>query len=124
MNKNVFENRRGIPKQLKSVVKATYTLRQDRVSKEFKVASGVANVCILSSILFLPATRDICRASLATMDELSFIKFLNYAIDICLLSHRITDLDLKALDSQWEANRVRLNADTNKTSLTDHRTFR
>lgn len=117
MNKNVFENRRGIPKQLKSVVKATYALRRDRVSKGFKVASGVANVCILLSIVFLPATRDICRANLATMDELSFINFLNYAHDICLLSHRITDLDLKTLDSQWEANRVRLNADTNKTSL-------
>lgn len=56
----------------------------------------------------------------------SFLKCLDYAHDICLLSHRIIDLHQMAVDLEKEAGRVELKININKTkdfSSTDHRTL-
>ena len=83
------------------MIKATYdgakcrVLHNGCVSKHFEVHSGVRQGCILSSVLFLIVLDDIISVALSSQsrrcgiqwDMMAFLQHLDYADDICLMSH-------------------------------------
>ena len=91
-----------------SVIKTTYNGAKYRVlhngthSASFVVGSGVRQGCILSAVLFLVVIADIIPASIAKHHSVSkysgirwkmgsVLQQLDYADDICLLSHSVLD---------------------------------
>ena len=77
-------------------------LRNATLSAPFFVGSGVRQGCILSPVLFILVIGDIIEASIAKHHSVSkysgirwkmnsFLQHLDYADDICLLSHSIPD---------------------------------
>ena len=72
------------------------------LSAPFVVGSVVSPSCILSPVLFLVVIEDIIQASIAKYHSVSkysgiswkmdrFLQHLDYADDICLLSHSVLD---------------------------------
>ena len=70
-----------------------------KLSEPYEVHSGVSQSCILSPFLFILVVDDVINAALLshrnkelrqTMNR--FLQHLDYADDICLLSHKISDI--------------------------------
>ena len=98
--------RRRMPNKLVSVIKSTYNgakcrvLHNGTLAAYFVVESAVRQGCILSPVLYLVVIGDIIQASIAKPHSVSkyscirwkmdsFLQHLDYADDICLLSHSV-----------------------------------
>lgn len=57
------------------------------------------------------------------MDDIVSVKCIDYADDICLLTHRVIYLGQMILHLKKEADRVGLNMNTNKLNQTGHGTL-
>ena len=74
-------------------------LPKDKLSELFEVHSGVRQGCILSPLLFLLVVGDVINAILLSHRNKGlrwkmnhFLQHLDYADDICLLCHKIADI--------------------------------
>ena len=96
-------------------------LHNATLSAAFVVGSGVRQGCILS-VLFLVVIGDIIQATIAQQHSLykysgltwkmdSFLQHLDYANDICLLSHSVLDAAnmLYSLENEAASFRLKIN---------------
>lgn len=121
--------RRGVPQKIIAIIKASYNgascrvLHKGKLTEPFDVCSGVRQGCILSPLLFLLVIGDILRVAfndtrggiMWTMN--SFLKHLDYADDVCLLSHRIMDLAQLAHSLELKAGEAGLKINGPKTKI-------
>ena len=112
--------RRGIPNKIVSVIKSTYNGAKCR-------GSEVRQGCILSAVLLLEVIGEIIRASIAKHHSVSkyfgirwkrdsFLQQLDYADDICLLSHCVLDAANMLYSFENEAASCGLKINSEKTN--------
>ena len=96
------------------------------LSAPFVVGSEVRQGCILSPVLFLLVIGDIIQASIAKHHSVSkysgirwkmdsFLQHLDYADDICLLSHSVLDVANMLYSLENEAASFGYKMNTGKT---------
>lgn len=130
INRNCIWNalrKRGIPSKLIALIKESYNdancyvLHKGKLSEPFQVLSGVRQGCILSPLLFLLVIEDVLtstsfqRRGVQWRIDNSFLNYLAYADDICLLSHRVRDLEMSMVDLQSKLDGTGLKINTTKT---------
>ena len=118
---------RGTPRKIVNLIKEGYRGYKCRVkqgtklSEEFETKTGVKQGCILSPLLFAITLDEIMRNAIKgnkrgigwTLNE--SLEDLEFADDICLLSHRKSHLQQKVTDVQIQARKVGLKINGSKT---------
>jgi hypothetical protein len=118
---------RSLPKKFINLVKEGYNSFQCRVlhngqlTEPFQTISGARQGCLLSPLLFLVVSdgvlnemfskkaRGISRRLTQSLED------LEYADDICLLSHKWTDMQEKLNDLNYESKKIGLHTNLAKT---------
>jgi hypothetical protein len=121
---------RNLPKKFINLVKEGYNSFQCRVlhngqlTEPFQTISGARQGCLLSPLLFLVVSdgvltemfskkaRGISRRLTQTLED------LDYADDICLLSHKWSDMQEKLNDLNYESKKIGLHTNLAKTEET------
>ena len=125
--------RRGVPEKIITMIKASYSgakcrvLHKGKLSDQFEIKSGVRQGCILSPVLFLLVIHDVLEAALNPLttcglrwrmsSQLSNLKHIDYADDICLLAEKISDVSLMANALNSHAFKAGLKINIGKTKL-------
>ena len=92
-------------------------MHKSKLSEPFEVHTEVRQGCILSPLLFLLVVGDVINAALLshrykglrwTMNR--FLQHLDYADDICLLSHKISDVQdmIRSLEKKGSRSKDQL----------------
>lgn len=117
----------GIPPKIISIVKMMYkeytcqVKHEGKLSEPFTLNSGVRQGCLLSPLLFLLTLDGVMKKT--TQEKRRGIQWtpnerledLDFADDICLLSHTFKDMSEKLKELEAEAQRVGLKINTAKT---------
>lgn len=116
----------GIPDKIINIIKNMYegstcrVVHQGRVSDPIPVRAGVKQGCVLSPLLFLISIDTVMRATNTQPRGIQWglttrLEDLDYADDLCLLSHTLTDLQTKLRALDLQANKVGLKINLKKT---------
>ncbi|XP_047033011.1 uncharacterized protein LOC124639612 [Helicoverpa zea] len=117
----------GVPEKITSIIKAIYGKYSCRVthdglvSEDIPVHAGVRQGCLLSPLLFLVVLDGIMHHTTKNKRRgiewglSNVLEDLDYADDLCLLSHTRTDMQAKLDDLQREAMETGLKINTRKT---------
>ncbi|KAM8714989.1 hypothetical protein ACLKA7_002093 [Drosophila subpalustris] len=111
--------RKGVPDNIIAVIKAMYenaelsVLHKGKISAPFQTRTGVKQGCPLSPLLFNMVVdekmREVCTSRRGiTWSLTQHLEDLDYADDICLMSHKLSDIQAKANDLSRIASRVGL----------------
>lgn len=118
---------KGVPKKIISLIKSSYTdfkcrvVHQSQLSDTISVVSGVRQGCLLSPFLFIVTLDNImCKATRNRPRGIQWGPFhrledIDYADDICLLSHTHADMAMKLGALQEEARIAGLRINVPKT---------
>uniref|UniRef100_A0A8D8XXM4 Craniofacial development protein 2 n=1 Tax=Cacopsylla melanoneura TaxID=428564 RepID=A0A8D8XXM4_9HEMI len=115
-----------IPQKLINIIKATYdnyscrVIHEGKVSDPFQVQTGVKQGCQISPIIFLMVLDGVMRRVITTPRGIQWrltqqIEDLDFADDICFMSHKIEDMKGKIQDLKNEGRKVGLKINTSKT---------
>nr|XP_021199035.2 LINE-1 retrotransposable element ORF2 protein [Helicoverpa armigera] len=117
----------GVPEKITTIIKAIYGKYSCRVthdglvSEDIPVHAGVRQGCLLSPLLFLVVLDGIMHHTTKNKRRgiewglSNVLEDLDYADDLCLLSHTRTDMQAKLDDLQREAMETGLKINTRKT---------
>lgn len=117
---------RGVPPKILNIIKNMYTdansnvLHNGSTSKPIKVRNGVKQGCVLSPLLFNLVLDWIMKKVNDDNRGISWnfqgrLEDLDYADDICLLSHNFADMDTKLQRLATQAGLVGLTINIKKT---------
>ncbi|XP_037959257.1 uncharacterized protein LOC119688656 [Teleopsis dalmanni] len=120
--------KRQVPTKIINVIKAIYVgfkfrvLHNGLLSNTFEVATKVRQVCILSSLVFILVVDEEMRASLKDNKGIQWNSFMQledveYADDVCLLSHNIRELQENIEAFRINAAVASLEINCNKTKV-------
>jgi hypothetical protein len=117
----------GIPVKIIQLIKAMYdgyecqVLHDGQLSEPFQVTTGVRQGCLLSPVLFLVAM-DLIMSKVTSnrprgiqWNLFDWLEDLDFADDICLMSHKLTDMQEKIDALAREAAKLNLKINCNKT---------
>lgn len=116
----------GVPPKVVRLLQAIYrsysckVTHDGLISEDISVHAGVRQGCLLSPLLFLIALDGVMRSVCARRRGIEWgisnvLEDLDYADDLCLLSHTLADMQSKLNDLRLEAAKVGLNINTRKT---------
>ena len=116
----------GIPDKFINIIKAFYEnyqvkiMHNGKLSEKVPVETGVRQGCILSPTIFLTVIdwvmkRVTVRPRGITWKVFESLEDLDFADDLCFLSHKAEHLQTKTDDLVREGNRVGLKVNTKKT---------
>uniref|UniRef100_A0A8D9ADY8 Craniofacial development protein 2 n=1 Tax=Cacopsylla melanoneura TaxID=428564 RepID=A0A8D9ADY8_9HEMI len=117
----------GVPAKLVNIVKETYdeyecqVIHQNKLTDPFPVQTGVKQGCLLSPILFLMVLDKVMkkvneeRRRGIRWKLTEILEDIDYADDLCLLSHNIRDLTGKINDLVNEGRKMGLKINEGKT---------
>lgn len=119
-------NRFRIPPKITNIIKATYenykcrVIHDGKVSEPFPVIKGVKQGCQISPIMFLMVLDGVLRRVTKTPRGIQWrltqrIEDLDFADDICFMSHTINDMRGKIEDLHQEGQKVGLKINIKKT---------
>ena len=125
--------RRGVPEKIITMIKASYSgakcrvLHKGKLSEQFEIKSGVRQGCILSPVLFLLVIHDVLEAALDPLatcglrwrmsSQVSNLKHIDYADDICILAEKISDVSKMSNALNNHALKAGLKINIGKTKL-------
>jgi hypothetical protein len=136
---------RGLPKKFINLIKEGYNgfqcrvLHNGQLKETFQTISGVCQGCLLSPQLFLVVLDGVLNEvfSKKARERLpQTVEDLDYADDICLLSHKWSDMQEKLNDLNYESNKIglhinlaktdemRINNNSNNTIILEKKTIR
>jgi hypothetical protein len=116
-----------LPTKIINIIKEMYegcecqVLHEGKLTKPIQVNSGVRQGCILSPILFLLVLDGVMRKVMEKRKRglqwglQDRLEDLDFADDICLLSQRYRDMEIKLVKLQREAEDAGLQINVNKT---------
>ncbi|KAL7726621.1 hypothetical protein ACLKA6_010486 [Drosophila palustris] len=118
--------RKGVPDNIIAIIKAMYenaelsVLHKGKISAPFQTRTGVKQGCPLSPLLFNMVVDEIMREVCTSRRGITWsltqhLEDLDYADDICLMSHKLSDIQAKANDLSRIASRVGLEINAAKT---------
>lgn len=117
----------GIPEKIIRIIRETYddyecqVVHQNKLTDPFPVKTGVKQGCLLSPIIFLMVLDRIMKRVNENKrrgirwNMTGRLEDIDYADDLCLLSHNIGDLKSKIKDLEEEGRRVGLKINEGKT---------
>jgi methyl-accepting chemotaxis protein len=116
----------GIQPKIVNLIRVTYNgykcqvVHEGKLTEPFGVTSGVRQGCILSTIIFLLVIDDIMRKSTQRKRGLQWglldrLADLDYADDICLLTHSFQHMKEKLKELEIEARKAGLKINSRKT---------
>lgn len=119
-------NINGIPPKLINIIKSMYSnstckvLHRGRTSNSIPVRSGVRQGCVLSPLLFLLTIDTIMRATNSSQRGIQWnittrLEDLDYADDLCLLTHTFNNMQQKISDLSNYASKAGLRINIQKT---------
>ena len=124
---------RGLPEKIISVIRKLYdgfqcrVLHDGQLSEPFPTTSGVRQGCMLSPLIFLVVLDEVTRGALDGKNRgiqwklMESLEDLDFADDIVLMSHRLSDIQRKTNDLVTESAKVGLRVNTVKrTSPQQH----
>jgi hypothetical protein len=118
---------RGLPSKFINIIKEGYedfrcrVIHEGQISDQIKTSSGVRQGCLPSPLLFLLVLDGVlCRALEGKKRGLTWrlkesLKDMEYADDICLVSHKYEHMQKKLDDLQEESKKVGLQINPMKT---------
>ena len=116
----------GIPPKIVNLTRETYNgyecqvVHEGKLTEPFRVTSGVRQGCILSPIIFLLVIDDIMRKSIQRKRGLQWgllnrLEELDYADDVCLLTHSFQHMKETLKELEIEAWKAGLKINSRKT---------
>jgi hypothetical protein len=116
----------GIPPKIVNLIRETYNgyecqvVHEGKLTEPFGVTCGVRQGCILSPIIFLLVIDDIMRKSTHRKRGLQWglldrLEDLDYAEDVCLLTHSFQHMKEKLKELEIEARKAGLMINSRKT---------
>ena len=121
--------RRGVPQKIVDLIKSLYrdadcSVRfKGKLSRKFKINAGVRQGCVLSPLLFITVLDEVLQKTNEECSEgIQWTPFeklsdLDYADDICLMTHSLQGVKNKLEVLAANASRKRLNINFKKTKL-------
>lgn len=117
----------GIPQQIIDLIKSSYegytcqVVHEGRVSEPIPVTTGVRQGSVLSPALFLMVLDEVVRKVTSTEKRgitwtmTEQLEDLDFADDICLLSHTFNKMEAKLEELEVQSKQVGLKINSNKT---------
>ena len=120
----------GVPLKIIHLIQQLYenaacqVIHNGKLTEPFKVKTGVRQGCLLSPMIFLIAVDWIMRRT--TDNEVTGIKWTNTKTledldfandDICLVSHKLEDMQAKSNKLAQEASKIGLQVNIDKTEM-------
>nr|CAH8838004.1 unnamed protein product [Trichobilharzia regenti] len=120
----------GVPSTIIHLIQQLYdnaacqVIHNGKLTEAFEVRTGVRQGCLLSPMIFLIAIDWIMRQTTATNEgtgikwtDTKDLEDLDFADDICLISHKLEDMQVKSNKLAEEASKIGLHVNIDKTEM-------
>lgn len=116
----------GLPQKVINIIKATYegyecqVIHEGKLTDSFRIRTGVRQGCLLSPILFLMVLDKVMvqvnrRPRGLQWGLIDRLEDIDYADDLCLLCHKLSDMKDKLTELTTEGQKVGLKINVKKT---------
>ena len=116
----------GIPSKIINIIRVIYkeykcqVIHEGKITKPFNVKTGVRQGCLLSPIIFIMVLDGVMRKSTKKPRGIQWslterLEDIDFADDLCLMSHRLIDMKEKMEELSKEGKKVGLKINESKT---------